>query len=145
MAGKTKLDKDIEVVRDLRFTLRDVFNNVRKHGQTLEKLLADRNERIFGHYYYQKLPRWAHSELTGYFNAMWDMLQNEWTTGMYILKDGRMVDYSGKGKGFSVTPQELSEQAVYICSVWNDTEKEGYKIYSKHEVGFRKKEVETEA
>jgi hypothetical protein len=41
-----------------------------------------------------------------------------------------------------VTPQELSEQAVYIFRVWDGTEKEGYKIFSQHEVGFRKKEAE---
>lgn len=143
MARRTSLDRAIENTQALESAMRSIFYSAKKHGHSIEKLLADRQAVIYSTEAYKKLPRWAHSELNGYFNAMFKVLQEDWTTGMYLLDDGRLVDYSGKGFGFSVTPQEVTEKATHICSIWENDGRfpvDHVAYFSKYEVGWKKKE-----
>lgn len=67
-----KLDKTITVLRSLKVRLLDMYDAAKTYSITAEQLKEQRL-RFYDDQDFRSLPRWAHSELRGYENALRDM------------------------------------------------------------------------
>lgn len=93
-----KTDRAIDIIRDMKRNIRSVIKNCAfNFGWTFEKCLDWRQEHIFDNPYWQKLPRWAKSEIQSYFECVFDDLIEKlvWT---HVLDGKRILSGSPETK-----------------------------------------------
>lgn len=85
---KTKLNKSIADLGMLQNRIRELHSECRHFGYSFEEYLDKIQKRITGTSEYQKLPRWAQSEIQGYRSGQYDAFERYVLEGRWEL-DGK--------------------------------------------------------
>lgn len=113
---RTELDRAIDDVHKLRQRIADIFRRARTYHLPHAKVLEYRESEIFNYPRYKKLPRWAVSELSGYFTALhdrhWEELEYRcnWQGRLVMfdeVPDGRASEIKGGAHVYKDDPTKV--------------------------------------
>lgn len=76
MSRKLNVDKTLKVLPGLRQLYRRILLDLHRDVSTFEMYIKSREDLIFLSESYKKLPRWAISELSGYADAYYEIVEN---------------------------------------------------------------------
>lgn len=115
---QSHLDGDIMRAELINKTIRGICDETidhflalvaHRHCWTLERILQMRNDSIYNHVRYSRLPNWAKERITGYWEAVYKRHDRKlvWT---HVIR-GHRLPYNDPS--ITETPREISEAETY--------------------------------
>jgi hypothetical protein len=113
--GETKMGQSLDKTRDylnsVKEGLRSILRETWRYKLTHEKML-ERRKAIYASEAYKRLPRWAEAEISGFFEAAYDLQINQRIFWTHVLDGKRVLSHDPSLDGKHGT---LDSDLSYHC------------------------------